>query len=247
MGMNYDYEVALTGNPNTGKSTIFNTLTGLNQHTGNWPGKSVVRAEGRHQSKEKVLKLVDLPGTYSLLANSIEEQVSRDYLCFSRPDCTVVVADATCLERNLNLALQVLEITPRVVLCVNMIDEAKRKRIHIDTDSLSLELGVPVVATIARAGYGMDKLVLSVLEVASGLKTPVPCTVKYDKNLEEAISKIEPKLIELLGEEFNTRWLSLRLLDRDRTVTEAIKQWLSVKGGGEKGRVSSLVGGEVMV
>jgi len=123
-----DYTVALAGNPNTGKSTVFNALTGLNQHTGNWPGKTVLYAEGMYTYKENTFKLVDLPGTYSLMANSPEEQVARDFLYTGRPHTTVVVVDATCLERNLNLALQVFEITSRVVLCVNLIDEQKEKK-----------------------------------------------------------------------------------------------------------------------
>src|SRR5690554_3411813 len=132
--------IALAGNPNTGKSTVFNSLTGMNQHTGNWPGKTVTNAQGRYRHDGRQHLLVDLPGTYSLLANSVEEEVARDFICFGQPDVTVVVADATCLERNLNLVLQVLEITERVVLCVNLIDEAKRKQIKIKFQQLSREL-----------------------------------------------------------------------------------------------------------
>src|SRR5574339_1150042 len=128
----FDRVVALAGNPNTGKSTLFNSLTGLKQHTGNWPGKTVTRAEGGFEFNKVKYKLVDLPGTYSLLSASHDEQVARDFLLFGRPDATIVVVDATALERNLNLVIQVLEITPRVVVAINLMDEARRKGIDVD-------------------------------------------------------------------------------------------------------------------
>jgi Fe2+ transport system protein B len=226
-----EYVIALAGNPNTGKSTVFNVLTGLNQHTGNWPGKTVIRAEGRYTQKGLVFKLVDLPGTYSLMANSVEEQVARDYLCFGRPDATVVVLDATCLERNLNLVLQVLEITSRVVVCVNLVDEAHRKRIQIDYHALAAELGVPVVPTAARDGVGLDKLVETVSGIATGRIETKPCVVRYKEEIEKAVRALEPKIKKLVGETFNARWLALRLLDRDQTVIEAVGQWLARKDG----------------
>src|SRR5690554_3673122 len=141
--------IALGGNPNVGKSTVFNRLTGLNQHTGNWPGKTVTNAYGSYKYKGSNFILVDIPGTYSLMANSVEEEVARDFICFGEPHTTVIVVDATCLERNLNLVLQTLEITTNVVVCVNLMDEAKRKKINIDLNKLSQELGVPVVGTNA--------------------------------------------------------------------------------------------------
>ena len=140
-----DYLVAVAGNPNTGKSTVFNAITGLRQHVGNWPGKTVARAEGRFEVEGKRYTLVDLPGTYSLLSMSVDEEIARDFLLFGRPDCIVIVVDATVLERNLNLVLQVLEITDRVVVCLNLMDEARRKGVVIDPAKLSAELGVPVV------------------------------------------------------------------------------------------------------
>jgi len=144
--------VALAGNPNVGKSTVFNALTGLNQHTGNWPGKTVVNAQGLARHKDREFILVDLPGTYSFLANSVDEEVARDFICFGNPKVTIVVVDATCLERNLNLAFQVLEITSKVVVCINLLDEAKRKGLDVNIQTLSKELGVPVVPTVARDG-----------------------------------------------------------------------------------------------
>ena len=145
-----DRVIALAGNPNVGKSTVFNNLTGLNQHTGNWPGKTVTNAQGKYRHKNKNFIMIDLPGTYSLMSSSAEEEVARDLVCFGKPDAAVVVTDATCLERNLNLVLQTLEITDKVVVCVNLIDEAKRKKIHIDFNELSKRLGVPVIQ-IGRA------------------------------------------------------------------------------------------------
>ena len=133
-----DKVIALAGNPNVGKSTVFNSLTGLNQHTGNWPGKTVTNAQGKYKHKDKSFIMVDLPGTYSLMANSVEEGVARDFICFGNPDATVIVTDATCLERNLNLVLQTLEITSNVVVCVNLLDEAKRKKISINLQLLCI-------------------------------------------------------------------------------------------------------------
>jgi len=151
----WDYLLALAGNPNVGKSTVFNQLTGLRQHTGNWPGKTVVRAEGVFAHEGNRVKVVDLPGTYSLQAGSIDEEVARDFILFGRPDVTLVVVDATRLERNLNLVLQILEITDRVVVFLNLIDEARRHGIAVDPKRLEKELGVPVVAGIAREGVGI--------------------------------------------------------------------------------------------
>ena len=145
-----DIVVALAGNPNVGKSTIFNALTGMNQHTGNWPGKTVSNAQGYFSTNKNSYVLVDIPGTYSLMAHSAEEEIARNYLCFGEPDIVVVVCDATCLERNLNLVLQTCEITNNVILCINLIDEAKKKHIQIDTNKIEKELGIPVVTTAAN-------------------------------------------------------------------------------------------------
>jgi ferrous iron transport protein B len=164
----WDYVVALAGNPNTGKSTVFNQLTGLRQHTGNWPGKTVMRAEGGFQFAGKRFKLVDLPGTYSLLATSPDEEVARNFLLFGRPDVTLAVVDATRLERNLNLVLQILEITPRVVLCLNLMDQAQRLGLQVDDRRLARDLGIPVVPVTARYREGLDALLQAVYDVATG-------------------------------------------------------------------------------
>src|SRR5512139_1026939 len=165
---NWDFVVALAGNPNTGKSTIFNALTGLRQHTGNWPGKTVARAEGGFSYGGHRYKLVDLPGTYSLLSTSLDEEVARNFILFGQPDVSVVVADASRLERNLNLVLQVLEITDRAVLCLNLVDEAQRHGLQVDERQLSRDLGVPVVPTAARSGQGLPELLQAIGDVASG-------------------------------------------------------------------------------
>ncbi|MCL6611735.1 MAG: 50S ribosome-binding GTPase [Peptococcaceae bacterium] len=219
--------VALAGNPNTGKSTIFNALTGLRQHTGNWPGKTVIQTRGTFSYGGSSYILVDLPGTYSLLASSADEQAARDFLCFAQPDATVAVADATCLERNLNLVLQVMEITSRVVVCVNLIDEARRKKISIDLEELSAQLGVPVVATAARSGLGIAELKERIHQVAFGKLTTNPRRLVYDPEIEEAVSCLEHSLKALIPPGVNSRWLSLRILEGDRTVLDAMREYSS--------------------
>lgn len=221
-----DFLVALAGNPNTGKSTVFNVLTGMKQHTGNWPGKTVAQALGTYRHAEKKITLVDLPGTYSLLANSPEEQVARDFICFAEPDATVVVVDATCLERNLNLVLQVLEITPKVVICLNLIDEARRKKLVIDTHRLEEKLGVPVVPTAARSGEGLETLKSTVHMVASGAITPRPLQLKYADALEQAVNELSTGLLKILPEKMNSRWVALRLIDGDISVIDSIRRYL---------------------
>ena len=220
----WDYIVALAGNPNTGKSTVFNALTGLRQHTGNWPGKTVTRAEGGYEYDAKRFKLVDLPGTYSLLSTSLDEQVARDFILFGQPDVTVIVADATRLERNLNLALQVLEITERVVVCLNLVDEAKRHGLTVDERQLARDLGVPVVAASARYGQGLPELLRAISEVASGRIVCRP------HRLEIEPGAIRPALAELVAQLQaaypalpNPRWVALRLLGGDDTIVAALR------------------------
>lgn len=216
--------IALAGNPNTGKSTIFNALTGLNQHTGNWPGKTVLQAKGTYLFGDKKYVLVDLPGTYSLLANSPEEQVARDFLCFARPDATVVVTDATCLLRNLNLVLQVMEITSQVVVCVNLMDEARKRKIAIDIEGLAAELGVPVVATAARSGTGLAELKAKIDALVRGHITTNPRRLSYDPDIEAAVTMVEQELPGEINEHINARWVALRIIDHDRNILETIKK-----------------------
>lgn len=221
-----EFIVALAGNPNVGKSTVFNALTGLNQHTGNWPGKTVSNARGNYSYKDKNFVLVDLPGTYSLLANSVEEQVARDFICFGRPDATIVVADATCLERNLNIVLQILELTSRVVLCVNLMDEAKRKGISVNIGRLERELGIPVVATSARKGEGLDDLIDKTYRLVLGLEKPTPKQLTYPQAIEDRINEISKDLEASLEDDLNNRWLALRLIEGDHTILESINTFV---------------------
>lgn len=223
---NKDIVVALAGNPNTGKSTIFNALTGLRQHTGNWPGKTVTNAQGHYIHNGKPFLLVDLPGTYSLLANSPDEQVARDFICFGRPDATIVVTDATNLERNLNLAFQVMEVTDNVVLCVNLLDEAERKGIVVNLEKLAVQLRIPVVGTVARNQKGLMKLKDIIADIVAGKLKPSPLKIKYPEEIEKQIEKVIPKLEPLLDGSLNARWLALRLIEGDKTILDSIEQYL---------------------
>ena len=221
----FDYVVALAGNPNTGKSTVFNALTGMRQHTGNWPGKTVSRAEGRFEQEGKRFKLVDLPGTYSLQAGSTDEEVARDFLLFGRPDVTVVVLDATRLERNLNLALQVLEVTDRVVLCLNLMDEARRHGIGIDPEALSRELGVPVIAASARKGEGIDALREAIARMARGEQPTRPFRIlRHAVEIESRIATVADAVEAAIPGLPNARWVALRLLNADERVARAVRQ-----------------------
>lgn len=219
-----DYIVALAGNPNVGKSTVFNALTGLKQHTGNWPGKTVGNAVGKYFYKGKEYSLVDVPGTYSLLANSAEEEIARDFLCFGDCDCRIITVDATCLERNLNLVLQILEFTDRAVVLLNLMDEAKKKGIHIDTDELSLQLGVPVIPAAARSGKGLDKLKDAVRCVCEGKKCYVPCML-YGKETEETVRALSDIVAEKLTGLLSPRWIALKLLERNETLNARICEY----------------------
>lgn len=226
-----DKVIALAGNPNVGKSTVFNSLTGLNQHTGNWPGKTVSNAQGRHTHKDRDFILVDIPGTYSLMANSVEEEVARDFICFGNPNATIVIIDATCIERNLNLVLQTLEITKNVVVCVNLMDEAKRKGIDVDLIKLSLLLGVPTVGTSATTGAGLKELMDTVYNLTNNDVPMNPIRIKYNEALENAVSIIEPevrKAIENIPIKINSRWISLKLLENDASLIEALNKYLNI-------------------
>lgn len=230
---NSNLTIALAGNPNVGKSTVFNALTGMRQHTGNWAGKTVANASGTFTHRNIDFTLVDIPGTYSLMASSPDEEAAREFICFGQPDCIIVVLDATCLERNLNLAIQILEVNKKAVICVNLLDEATKKGIQIDLDELSLYLGVPVVGTAARSREGLDELKDAVFDVATGERKVFGTKIKYNSNLEKAITKLE-NIIEdskLFDDKtfsyLSKRFLTLRLIDCDKKLDNSIKEYFN--------------------
>lgn len=230
---NSNLTIALAGNPNVGKSTVFNALTGMRQHTGNWAGKTVANASGTFTHRNIDFTLVDIPGTYSLMASSPDEEAAREFICFGQPDCIIVVLDATCLERNLNLAIQILEVNKKAVICVNLLDEATKKGIQIDLDELSLYLGVPVVGTAARSREGLDELKDAVFDVATGERKVFGTKIKYNSNLEKAITKLE-NIIEdskLFDDKtfsyLSKKFLALRLIDCDKKLDNSIKEYFN--------------------
>jgi ferrous iron transport protein B len=217
-----DRVIALAGNPNVGKSTVFNALTGLNQHTGNWPGKTVSNAQGRHVHRGRGYILVDIPGTYSLMAHSAEEEVARDFICFGGADAAVVVCDATCLERGLGLALQTIEITPKTVVCVNLMDEAEKKGIRPDLSLLEKRLGVPVTGASARQGEGLEEL----MDRVEALGAPAPPSTEYPAPVERAVEILSPAVERALAGRLSSRWVCLRLLEGDAALMKTMAEHL---------------------
>lgn len=223
-----DKVIALAGNPNVGKSTVFNGLTGLNQHTGNWAGKTVTNAAGVYKENNDSFIMVDLPGTFSLMPHSAEEEVARDFICFGNKDASVVVCDATCLERNLNLVLQTIEINRNVIVCLNFMDEAKRKHIHIDTKKLEHILQVPVITTSARQRDGLHDLKDALKNLDSLFtKFDHDFTISYSAPIEKAIQLISPYLEDFSTLEIQPRWICLRLLDYDESLWSRVTKYLT--------------------
>lgn len=217
--------VALAGNPNVGKSTVFNALTGMNQHTGNWPGKTVSNAQGYCKTENNSYILVDIPGTYSLMAHSAEEEVARNFICFGEPDAVVVVCDATCLERNLNLVIQTVEICKNTVVCVNLLDEARRKGIKLDLKKLSERLGVPVVGTVAQKKKTLTELMKTLDKVPLNTSDNA-IRVRYPDIIEEAVGIIEDALNGMDCKRLDKRWLGLKLLENDPQLESQLKLYL---------------------
>ena len=247
--MKNTYTVALAGNPNVGKSTIFNSLTGMHQHTGNWTGKTVANATGKSIINDKEFTFVDIPGTYSIMSNSEEEEIARDYICFGNPDATVIVVDSTCLERNLNLVYQIMEITDNIIVCVNLLDEAKKKKIKIDLKRLENLLGVPVVGTVARDKQTLENLKKTIYKVCEGEIKPHTKTVRYEQEIEENLEKIVEKLnTDLLVNEYSEirniatdieveenkiskklyRWIAIKLIDGEEKILKSIQENLEL-------------------
>lgn len=220
-----DCVVAVAGNPNVGKSTLFNALTGMNQHTGNWPGKTVANAQGYCATEKWGYVLVDIPGAYSLLAHSAEEEVARNFICFGEADAVIIVCDATCLERNMNLALQVLEVCGRAVVCVNLVDEAEKKGIRIDFDLLSERLGVPVVATVARKKRTLCAVTDALDRVMDAPAKPTG-VVPYGAEIEAAIAKVQPVAESWAEGRIPARWLSMKLLDPDESLMRELESFM---------------------
>ena len=227
---NCDFSVAFAGNPNVGKSTIFNSLTGMHQHTGNWPGKTVSNASGICEYLNKNFLLIDIPGTYSISSNSQEEEIARDYICFGKPDVTVIVVDSTCIERNLNLVFQIMEITQNVIVCVNLLDEAKRKHIEIDLKALEKCLGVPVVGTIAHDESTLKKLINCIYNVCIQKKECKPNLIKYEPAIEDSILSITSEINKVVNNNFKyiTRWICIKLIENESKILNSIENRLNI-------------------
>ena len=228
-----EYKICLAGNPNVGKSTIFNGLTGLHQHTGNWAGKTVENSDGICIYNKQKYRFIDIPGTYSIMSDSEEEEIARDYICFGEYDCIVIVVDGTCLERNLNLVCQILEITDRVVLCVNLIDEAKKKEIYIDINKLSKILGIPVVQTVARKKKTLKNLLEKISDVCnndvfSKKNSDIFKLNRYNEKIEFCIKVLMETLLKSVKNRRMARWIAIKLIENNKNIINKISKYFKI-------------------
>ncbi|RLE64602.1 MAG: ferrous iron transporter B, partial [Thermoprotei archaeon] len=222
--MSKKYLIALAGNPNTGKSTVFNTLTGARQHIGNWPGKTIEKKEGICEYENIELKIVDLPGTYSLTAYSDEELIARDFIIKEKPTVVVNIVDASNLSRNLYLTLRLLELTDKVIIALNMMDIAEEKGMKIDVEKLSELLGVPIVPMVASEGIGIKKLLDTIVDLIKGKIRTRPLRLNFGQHIESQIKSVERELEDIDLKEYPKRWLAIKLLEGDTEVEEMIRK-----------------------
>jgi ferrous iron transport protein B len=221
--------VALVGNPNSGKTTLFNSLTGAKQHVGNWPGVTVEKKEGVCSSGEYEIKVVDLPGVYSLTAYSPDEVVARKFIIEEKPDVVVDIVDASNLERNLYLSVQLMEMEAPVILALNMMDEAEARKYKIDIDRLSREIGLPVVPMVASKNKGVNELLAEIKEVAEGKKPANGVKIGYGMEVEKQIEVLEKAISEdAMSKKYSPRWLAIKLLEGD---DEIVKKFEGVQSG----------------
>ena len=218
--------IALAGNPNSGKTTVFNNLTGTHQHVGNWPGVTVEKKEGVCRYRDYQIKVVDLPGVYSLTAYSIDELIARDFIVEERPDVVVDIIDASNLERNLYLTVQLLEMGARLIVALNMMDEADERGYRIDVEHLSYHLGAPVVPMVANRNRGTEELLEEIVNIVGTESTSANCLkINYGREVEEEIEKLERMICQTaLSQKYPPRWLAVKLLERDEEIIKRFKE-----------------------